>query len=105
MTAVSPSSAAGAAPAIDPEETAEALLRDLGVGHSGLGAREAERRLRQHGPNEIRRLHRTSHLQALAVQLVNPLALLLWAAAGFALVEGTIAIAVTIVVVILLNAG
>ncbi|MCW2998746.1 MAG: ATPase, P-type, K/Mg/Cd/Cu/Zn/Na/Ca/Na/H-transporter [Conexibacter sp.] len=39
-----------------------------------------------------------------ARQLVDPLALLLWAAAGFALADGTLAIAVTIVAVILLNA-
>ena len=38
-------------------------------------------------------------------QLVHPLALLLWLAAGLSLVAGTLALAAAIVVVILLNAG
>jgi P-type E1-E2 ATPase len=38
-------------------------------------------------------------------QLLHPLALLLWLAAGLSLVAGTVALAVAIVVVILLNAA
>jgi magnesium-transporting ATPase (P-type) len=89
----------------DPEESVDALLRDLGTRRDGLGAREADRRLRQYGLNEIRRLERPSRVRELARQLVNPLALLLWMAVGFSLLEGTVSIALTIVAVILLNAG
>ena len=85
----------------DPEESVDALLRDLGAGLDGLDAREAERRLGQYGPNEIRRPERQSH----ARQFVDPLALLLWMAVGFSLLEGTVSIALTIVAVIVLNAG
>ena len=80
----------------DPEESVDALLRDLGAGLDGLDAREAERRLGQYGPNEIRRPERQSH----ARQFVDPLALLLWMAVGFSLLEGTVSIALTIVAVI-----
>jgi magnesium-transporting ATPase (P-type) len=89
----------------DPEESVDALLRDLATRRDGLGTREAERRLRQYGPNEIRRLERPSRARELARQLIDPLALLLWLAAAFSLVEGTVSIALTIVAVILLNAG
>jgi calcium-translocating P-type ATPase len=89
----------------DPEESVDALLHDLGARRNGLGAREAERRLRQYGPNEIRRLERPSRVRELARELVDPLALLLWMAAGFSLVQGAVSIALTIVAVILLNAG
>ena len=61
----------------DPEERVDALLRDLGAQRDGLGAREADRRLRQYGPNEIRRLERPSRVRELARELVDPLALLL----------------------------
>jgi calcium-translocating P-type ATPase len=94
-----------AARAPDPEESVDVLLRDLGTRRDGLGAREADRRLRQYGPNEIRRMERPSRIRALARQLVNPLALLLWMAVGFSLLEGSLSIALTIVAVILLNAG
>ena len=93
-----------AAPAVDPEGRAELVLDRLGSGHRGLTSREAARRLVQHGPNEIRREEARSRLRDFARQLVDPLALLLWAASGFALAEGTIAVAVTIVAVIILNA-
>jgi calcium-translocating P-type ATPase len=89
----------------DPEESVDALLRDLGTRLDGLGTREAERRLRQYGPNEIRQLERPSPVRELAHQLVDPLALLLWLAAAFSLVEGTVSISLTIVAVILVNAG
>ena len=89
----------------DPEERVDALLRDLGTRRDGLGAREADRRLEQYGPNEIRRLERPSRARELARQLVDPLAVLLWMAVAFSLLEGTVSIALTIVAVILLNAG
>jgi hypothetical protein len=49
------------------------------------------------GPNEIRREEPRRRIIDFARQLVDPLALLLWAAAIFALADGTSAVAVTIV--------
>jgi calcium-translocating P-type ATPase len=94
-----------AARGLDPEERVDALLRDLGTRRSGLGAREADRRLHQYGPNGIRQLERPSRVRALGSQLLNPLALLLWLSVAFSLIQGSVAIALTIVAVILLNAA
>jgi calcium-translocating P-type ATPase len=91
--------------AVDPEARAEDVLAQLASGRRGLSSREAQRRLVQHGRNEIRREEARSRVRDFARQLVDPLALLLWAAATLALIEGTAAVAVTIVAVILLNAA
>ena len=90
--------------AVDPEGRAELVLDRLRTGRHGLTSREAARRLTQYGPNEIRREVPRSRVREFAGQLVDPLALLLWAAAAFAVAEGAFAVAVTIVAVILLNA-
>jgi hypothetical protein len=45
----------------DPEERLDLLLRDLGTRRDGLSALEADRRLAQHGPNELRRLAARRH--------------------------------------------
>ena len=89
---------------VDPRQRADLLLRDLRSSRSGLSAREAQRRLVQYGPNEVRRRERTGHLRALAAQFIHPLALLLWAAAVLALLAGIAALAAAIVAVIVLNA-
>ena len=90
---------------IDPRERADLLLRDLRSSRSGLSPREAQRRLDQYGPNEIRRREGAGHLRALAQQFTHPLALLLWLAAALALVAGIAALAAAIVAVIILNAA
>ena len=89
--------------AIDATEPVERLLRDLRHPHAGcrLGRR----------PGASSCTARTSygaaggHLLAreLLRQFVHPLALLLWAAAGLAVVAGIQAIAIAIVVVIVLT--
>ncbi|MHB1569663.1 MAG: cation-translocating P-type ATPase [Solirubrobacteraceae bacterium] len=89
---------------IDPLERADLLLRDLRSSRSGLSPREAQRRLDQYGPNEIRRREGAGHLRALTQQFTHPLALLLWVAAALALVAGIGALAIAIVAVIVLNA-
>jgi len=94
----------GASPALDPEERVDRLLADLETSAGGLGAREAERRLAQHGRNEIRRVEGEPLWRRIVRQLVDPLALLLWAASAFAILEGSYAVAIVIVAVILLNA-
>ena len=70
----------------------------------GLSSAEAARRLAADGPNVLPALARPSTLRALVRQFTHLLALLLWAAAALALVAGTPALAIAIVVVILLNA-
>jgi hypothetical protein len=75
-------------PRVDPEERLDLLLQHLGTRRSGLRAREAARRLEQHGPNEITRRERRSHLRELARQFTHPLAVLRWAAAALAVVGG-----------------
>lgn len=70
----------------------------------GLSSEEAARRLAADGPNVLPRLARPSPLRALVRQFTHLLALLLWVAAGLALLAGTPALAIAIVVVIVLNA-
>ena len=89
----------------DPLQPAERLIRDLRSRRSGLGEREAARRLVVYGRNELQRTVGRSLWIEFVRQLTHPLALLLWAAAVLATVAGTPALSVGIVVVILLNAG
>src|SRR5512140_3068311 len=90
---------------LDPEEAIGLLLRDLKATSQGLSSREAERRLVQFGPNELRRRGGRRWPRELAHQLTHPLALLLVGAAALAWIAGIVAVALAIVVVILLNAG
>jgi len=90
--------------AFDPQERLDLILQHLGTRRTGLSGREAQRRLQQHGLNEITRREGPSHLADLARQFTHPLALLLWAAAGLALVAGIVPLAAAIVAVIVLNA-
>ena len=87
-TEAAPPSRVGPQADVDPEETIDLLLRHLGTRAGGLSQREAERRLQQHGANEIRRREGPGRLRELARQFTHPLALLLWVAAVLALVAG-----------------
>ena len=93
-----------APPQEDPLEPIERLFRDLRSRPDGLSSREAARRLAAHGPNELVRHEGATWPGEVARQLVHPLALLLWVAAGLAALSGTLALAVAIAAVILLNA-
>ena len=104
-TEAAPPSRVGPQTDVDPEETIDLLLRHLGTRAGGLSQREAERRLQQHGANEIRRREGPGHLRELARQFTHPLALLLWVAGALALVAGLAPLAVAIVAVIVLNAA
>ena len=95
----------GTSPSVDPEERLDLLLQHLGARLGGLRGREAVRRLRQYGPNEIRRRQRRSHVRDLARQFTHPLALLLWAASILAWVAGIVPVAIAIVVLIVINAA
>jgi calcium-translocating P-type ATPase len=92
-------------PQPDPTEAVEQLLRDLKARSDGLRAREAQRRLTQFGPNELRRQGGRRWPRELARQFTHPLALLLVAAAVLAWAAGITAVAIAILVVILVNAG
>ncbi|MFZ0322752.1 MAG: cation-transporting P-type ATPase [Actinomycetes bacterium] len=85
-------------------EPLKLLFRDLSSNPRGLSEREAARRLEEYGPNELRRAARRNPWLYLVDQLVHPLALLLWVAAGLALVIKAPVLAGAIVVVIILNA-
>jgi calcium-translocating P-type ATPase len=90
---------------LDPEERLDQLLADLGTRRDGLSRREAERRLAQHGRNEVVRREAAAPLRALIAQFTHPLALLLWVAAGLAWIGAIEVLAAAIVMVIVLNAG
>lgn len=70
---------------------------------TGLGAREAARRLQVYGPNELPTGVQRHLLRSLTRQFTHPLALLLWLAAALAAVSNTV-LAFAIVGVIVLNA-
>jgi calcium-translocating P-type ATPase len=89
----------------DPRESVTLLLRDLRTHADGLAAMEAARRLIVHGTNELTRRSGRHWTRELSAQFTHPLALLLWVAAGLALVAGTPALSVAIVAVILVNAA
>jgi magnesium-transporting ATPase (P-type) len=91
--------------ALDPEEAADRLLRDLRSAPEGLSAREAERRLLQYGPNTLRRQHKRRWPAELARQFTHPLALLLWLAAGLLVIVGSNVVAAAVVLIIVLNAA
>jgi calcium-translocating P-type ATPase len=90
--------------AVDPLESIDRLLRDLRTRRAGLSDREAARRLVVFGPNELVRRRGRGWVRDLVQQLIHPLALLLWLAAGLAAVSGTTPLAIAIVIVILINA-
>jgi calcium-translocating P-type ATPase len=98
-----PSPAADAG--LDPEEAVALLLRDLRSSPSGLSTGEAQRRVLQYGPNELRRRRGVHWPAELAAQLTHPLALLLWAAAGLSFAVGNSVIGIAVLLVIFLNAA
>ena len=87
-----------------PSAPVELLYRDLRAGPNGLSGREVERRLAVHGRNELQRRGGPTWPAEVAKQLTHPLALLLWAAAGLAIVAGSPTLCAAIVAVIVLNA-
>jgi calcium-translocating P-type ATPase len=89
---------------LDATESVELLLRDLRSSRTGLSTSEAQRRLLQYGPNELRRRGGLKWPGELARQLTHPLALLLWLAAALSFAVGSLTIAVAVLLVILLNA-
>jgi magnesium-transporting ATPase (P-type) len=81
----------------------EDVLKALGTSGAGLSASEAAARLSEFGPNRLPEAHGPGLPRQLAAQLLHFFALILWAAAGLALVGGLPELAVAIVVVVVLN--
>ncbi|WP_306215260.1 cation-translocating P-type ATPase, partial [Actinoplanes sp. RD1] len=81
------------------------LFRDLRTSATGIGAREAARRLTVYGPNELARRTHTRWPAQLLTQFTQPLAVLLLVAAVLAWLGGTPSLAVAVAAVILLNAA
>lgn len=90
-------------PDVDAREPVALLLRDLHSATAGLTSREAARRLVVSGPNALPVSGRKQWPLVLVRQLIHPLALLLWIAAGLAWFAGTPSLMIAIVGVILLN--
>ncbi len=88
----------------DPLEPEDRLFADLRSRPDGLAGREVERRLTQHGRNEITRRGRRRWWREVVLQLTHPLALLLWAASALAWFAGSPVLTGAIVAVVLLNA-
>ncbi|MFA6575315.1 MAG: cation-transporting P-type ATPase [Nocardioides sp.] len=72
---------------------------------SGLTSAQVEQSRARYGANVMPEPARPHPLRMLAAQLTHLLAVLLWVAAGLALVAGMPAISVAIVVIVLLNGG
>ncbi|NKQ52883.1 cation-transporting P-type ATPase [Amycolatopsis sp. K13G38] len=70
---------------------------------AGLTAAEAAARLRADGPNTLPAPRRENPILLLARQMVHFFAIMLWAAAGLALIAGLPPLAIAIAVVVLLN--
>jgi len=90
---------------LDAEERIELLLGELRSSASGLTSVQAERRLAQHGPNQLTRRAGRRWPGELARQVTHPLALLLWLAAGLSFAVGSSTVAIAVLLVIALNAG
>ncbi len=97
-------SAAAKPPGVDRRQQVELPLGEFETGPSGLSSREVARRLVIHGRNELVRRGGRRWPRELLKQAVHPLALLLWVAAGLALLAGTPVLSAAIVAVIVLNA-
>jgi calcium-translocating P-type ATPase len=91
-------------PGIDPTVQVDLVMRDLRASPEGLSAAEAQRRLIQYGPNELRRRGGHPWARELARQLTHPLALLLWLAAILSFAVGSHTVAYAVLLVIILNA-
>ena len=104
MASPDPDSTVEAEARVDPTEQVGLLLRDLRASPTGLSAAEAQRRLIQYGPNELRRRGGRHWPRELARQLTHPLALLLWLAAILSFAVGSPTVAIAVLLVILLNA-
>ena len=91
-------------------QSAEEVLRELGVGAEGLTTAEAKARLEKYGPNKLKEAEKPTLLQRFIAQLKDPMLIILLAAAGVSALTGMLsgepewAEVIIILVVVLLNA-
>ncbi len=91
-------------------QSAEEVLRDLGVGAEGLTTAEAKARLEKYGPNKLKEAEKPTLLQRFIEQLKDPMLIILMIAAGVSAVTGMLAgesewaEVIIILAVVLLNA-
>ena len=91
-------------------QSAEEVLRDLGVGAEGLTTAEANARLEKYGPNKLKEAEKPTLLQRFIAQLKDPMLIILMIAAAVSAVTGMIAgenewaEVIIILAVVLLNA-
>ena len=83
----------------------DASRQDVGSTVSGLSSAEAERRLIEFGPNEIRREETTTALALLARQFASPVIWLLVSASALSVALGELLDAIAIGVIVIVNAG
>src|SRR3989338_7694143 len=80
------------------------VLAALQSNQDGISAQEAQRRLQQHGPNQLPRTQATSAWKIFLNQFANGLIVLMVVAAVFSLILGEFIEATAIAGIILLNA-
>ena len=91
-------------------QSAEEVLRDLGVGPEGLTTAQAEERLAKYGPNKLKEAEKPTLLQRFIEQLKDPMLIILMAAAAVSALTGMLsghnewAEVIIIMAVVLLNA-
>jgi Ca2+-transporting ATPase len=86
--------------AMSPEET----LRELGVDENGLSQTEAQKRLMQHGPNELQKEKRSSPIKMFFEQFTDILIIILLIATALSVAIGEIIDAIVIVAIVLATA-
>ena len=91
-------------------QSAEEVLSGLGVGATGLTTAEAQKRLKQYGPNKLKEAEKPTLLQRFIEQLKDPMLIILMIAAGVSALTGMLAgesewaEVIIILAVVLLNA-
>ena len=91
-------------------QSAEEVLHDLGAGAEGLTSEQAQERLAKYGPNKLKEAPTPSLIQRFIAQLIDPMLIILMAAAGVSALTGMLAgenewaEVIIILAVVLLNA-
>ena len=91
-------------------QSAQEVLRDLGVGAEGLTTAQAKERLEKYGPNKLKEAEKPTLLQRFIEQLKDPMLIILMIAAGVSALTGMLAgenewaEVIIILAVVLLNA-
>jgi len=91
-------------------QSAEEVLRGLGVGAEGLSTAQAQERLEKYGPNKLKEAEKPTLIQRFLAQLRDPMLIILMIAAGVSALTGMLAgenewaEVIIILAVVLLNA-